>query len=141
VSRSAGFAFLAILAFVGAALIGPPEPATATAARKHTKKRQRPAAPLNFDARLPVLGTRLTEFPAGERKSLAEKACLTCHSTDMVRQQRLNEKQWTAEVNKMAGWGAEVPEAQKASLVAYLVEHFGPGNDKFQPVVARPVGR
>ncbi len=71
-------------------------------------------------------------------KAVADQACLRCHSADMVRQQRLTEKQWTAEVTKMAGWGAAVPEDQKAALIAYLVEHFGPDNDRFQPVVARP---
>jgi hypothetical protein len=38
----------------------------------------------------------------------------------------------------MSGWGAVVPEDQKAALIAYFVEHFGPDNDRFQPVVARP---
>jgi hypothetical protein len=59
----------------------------------------------------------------------------------MVRQQRLTEKQWTAEVTKMMRWGAAVPEDRKDALVAYLVEHFGPDNDRFHPVVTRPVGR
>ena len=136
-NRSAGFAFLAVLAFVGAALIGPPD----TAAAKSSKKSRKKPAVADFDPSLPVLGTRLTEFPAGAAKSVADKACLECHSADMVWQQRLTEKQWTASVNKMVGWGADVPEDQKAALVAYLVENFGPNNDKFQPVIARPVGR
>ena len=135
-NRSAGFALLAVLAFVGAALIGPPDAATAKSS-KHRKKK----AAVNFDQSLPVLGTRLAEFPPGASKSLADKACLECHSADMVWQQHLTEKQWTGEVNKMIGWGSEVPEDKKEALVAYLVENFGPGNDKFQPVIARPVGR
>ena len=87
---------------------------------------------------LPLVGTQLGELPAGPMKAVADQACLRCHSADMVRQQRLTEKQWTAEITKMAGWGAAVPEDQKAALIAYLVEHFGPDNDRFQPVVARP---
>ena len=136
-NRSAGFAFLAVLAFVGAALIGPPD----TAAAKSSKKSRKKPAVVDFDPSLPVLGTRLTEFPSGAAKSVADKGCLECHSADMVWQQRLTEKQWTATVNKMIGWGAEVPEARKAELVAYLVANFGPDNTKFQPVVTRPVGR
>ena len=27
------------------------------------------------------------------------------------------------------------------ALVAYLVKHFGPDNDRFQPVVTKPLGR
>lgn len=94
-----------------------------------------PAPPPAGD--LPVLGTELGSLPDGPMKPLADQACLHCHSADMIRQQRLTEKQWTAEVTKMAGWGAAVPDDQKAALVAYLLEHFGPDNDRFQPVAAR----
>ena len=90
-------------------------------------------------AELPALGTVLGSLPDGSMKGLADQACLHCHSADMIRQQRLTEKQWTAEVKKMVGWGAVVPEDQQAALVAYLLEHFGPDNDGFQPVSAQPV--
>jgi len=136
-SRSAGFAMLAVLAFIGAALIGPPE----TAAAKSSKKKKTATAPVNFDKNLPVLGTKLSELPDGPSKALADKACLECHSADMMWQQRLTEKQWTATVTKMVGWGSDVPDDKKGALIAYLVENFGPDNDKFQPVITRPVGR
>ena len=92
-------------------------------------------------ASLPALGTRLGQFPAGPMKSVADQACLNCHSADMVCQQRLTQKQWSAEVTKMIGWGAVVPEERKDALVAYLLQNFGPDNDRFRPVVARPLGR
>jgi hypothetical protein len=93
------------------------------------------------DEPLPVLGAELGAFPAGAMKTVADQACLRCHSSDMVRQQRLTEKQWTAEITKMAGWGAVVPEDQKDALIAYLVQNFGPDNDRFRPVVTQPLGR
>ncbi len=114
---------VAVLLAAGAALVG-----------------QSPPAP-EETATLPAVGTELGELPAGAMKPVADQACLHCHSADMIRQQRLNEKQWTAEVTKMVGWGAVVPEDQRAALVGYLVEHFGPGNDGFHPVEARPLGR
>lgn len=86
---------------------------------------------------LPELGTQLAPLPRGPGKALAEKDCLRCHSSDILRQQRLTEKQWTAVINKMIGWGSEVPELQKAALIAYLTQHFGPDNDHFIPVAAR----
>jgi hypothetical protein len=89
---------------------------------------------------LPVLGAELGELPAGTMKPLADQACLHCHSADMIRQQKLNEKQWTAEVTKMVGWGAAVPEDKKSELVAYLLKNFGPENT-WQPVTTRPMGR
>ena len=90
---------------------------------------------------LPELGTELGQFPPGPMKVVADRACLHCHSADMVRQQRLTEKQWTAELGKMTGWGAVVRDEEKDALVAYLFKHFGPDNDRFRPVLARPPGR
>jgi|GEM_PF-887769 len=87
---------------------------------------------------LPVLGTQLGQFPAGPMKEVADQACLNCHSADITLQQRLTEKQWTAAVEKMVRWGAPLPEDRKDALIAYLVEHFGPDNDRFVPVAARP---
>ena len=130
-------AALALLAAAAVSLSA----ASAAAKPKKKKASQATASRVDFDAKLPVLGTRLSEFPPGEGKAIADSACLACHSTDMVRQQRLTEKQWTASVTKMVGWGAEVPESRRAALVAYLVKNFGPENTSFEAVVTRPVGR
>jgi hypothetical protein len=138
VKRSALFSFLALAALLASAVLD--QPVTAKT-RKKNRGRKPAAAAASFDARLPVLGTHLSEFPPGAAKPVADQACLSCHAADLVWQQRLTEKQWTASVNKMIGWGADVPEARKAELVAYLVANFGPDNTKFQPVVTRPVGR
>ena len=83
---------------------------------------------------LPVLGTRLSEFPAGEGKLFADKACLQCHGTDLPRQQRLTEKQWTSVVEKMMRWGAAVNPDDKNALIGYLSAQLGPNNDAFVPV-------
>jgi len=136
--RAPFFAFLAVAALLACAFFDQP---AAAKPRKKSRRHKPAAAAANFDTRLPVLGTHLSEFPPGAAKPVADQACLSCHAADLVWQQRLTEKQWTASVNKMIGWGAEVPEARKAELVAYLVSNFGPDNTKFQPVVTRPVGR
>jgi len=140
VRRGALLALLAFGAFVAFSFLADPV-ASAKASKKSRKGKAKSAAVANFDTKLPVLGTRLSEFPAGPGKALADQACLNCHSADMVWQQHLTEKQWTANVTKMIGWGAEIPDAQKDALVAYLVANFGPENTKFAPVVSRPVGR
>ncbi len=125
---------LALLPWLGEAF------AASGKARRKRRTNPKPAV-AQFDARLPVLGTRLAEFPAGAAKEVADQACLNCHSADMVWQQRLTEKQWSSEVNKMIGWGTAVPENKREALIAYLVQNFGPDNERFQPVVTRPVGR
>jgi hypothetical protein len=86
----------------------------------------------------PLLGTVIAPFPDGPGKAIADQACLNCHATDIVRQQKLTERQWTANLTKMIGWGAEVPENRKDELVRYLVANFGPGNTGFRPIIVQP---
>ena len=91
---------------------------------------------------LPQLGTRFATLPPGKGKAAVEAACYTCHSADLLVQQRLNEKQWTAAVDKMIRWGAVVDEKDKAAMIAYLVKNFGPDNKvtfrKVKPLSPRP---
>lgn len=77
---------------------------------------------------LPQLGTQFATLPPGKGKAAVEAACYTCHSADLLVQQRLNEKQWTASIDKMIRWGAVVEEKEKAVMIAYLTKHFGPDN-------------
>jgi mono/diheme cytochrome c family protein len=81
---------------------------------------------------LPAAGTQFKQLPAGTGKAEVETACFTCHSADLLAQQRLNEKQWTAAVEKMMRWGANVPPEKKSVVIAYLLKNFGPAN-KFSP--------
>jgi hypothetical protein len=92
-----------------------------------------------FDPKLPALGTKFHSLPAGSGKALVEASCFPCHSADILVQQRLTEKQWTAAVDKMIRWGAVVKESDKPAIVAYLAKHFGPDN-RFTPVRTRPAG-
>jgi hypothetical protein len=92
-------------------------------------------------ADLPFAGTEIPLLPPGAGRGLAQTNCLACHAPDMILQQRLTETQWRAEVDKMQRWGAEIRDEDKADLVLYLVAHFGPDNERFTPIVARPETR
>jgi DMSO/TMAO reductase YedYZ molybdopterin-dependent catalytic subunit len=46
--------------------------------------------------------------------------CVVCHNDDVIRQQRLTRAQWTAEINKMTGWGARIDDAGRNALLDYL---------------------
>lgn len=94
---------------------------------------------VSFDHNLPVLGTKFHSLPAGNGKQLIEASCFPCHSADMLVQQRLTEKQWTAEVEKMIRWGAIMKENDKPAAIAYLSKNFGVTN-KFTPIRTRPAG-
>lgn len=53
-----------------------------------------------------------------------KSACLGCHDESMMRQQRLTRAQWDRELNKMAGWGAELPTDQRERILNYLSGQF-----------------
>ena len=55
-----------------------------------------------------------------------ERACQTCHQLDLVQQQRLTDAQWAGVLDKMARWGAVLPEGQRAPLAAALAQRYGP---------------
>jgi hypothetical protein len=93
----------------------------------------------SYDPNLPVLGTKFHSLPAGSGKRQVEASCFPCHSADMLVQQRLTEKQWTAEIDKMIRWGALMKESDKPAVIVYLTKHFGPAN-KFTPIRTRPAG-
>ena len=50
--------------------------------------------------------------------------CLICHGEEMAANLRLSTNQWTAEIDKMVGWGSPLPADQKGSLLAYLTSSF-----------------
>lgn len=81
---------------------------------------------------LPLIGTKFGVLPEGKGKTVVESRCFACHSSDMLLQQRLTEKQWTAEVEKMTRWGAAVTNDEKPVLIAYLAKHFGVDNKSFK---------
>lgn len=87
---------------------------------------------------LPMPGTQFKQLPQGKGRAEVESACYTCHSADILVQQRLTEKQWTATVEKMIRWGATVPESDKSVVIAYLAKQFGPAN-RFVPVKTAPI--
>ncbi len=90
---------------------------------------------------LPAVGTKFHPLPAGNARPLVEASCFPCHSADIIAQQRLTEKQWTANIDKMIRWGAEMKESDKAEIIAYLAKHFGPQNKSFSPIATKPIGR
>jgi hypothetical protein len=87
---------------------------------------------------LPQPGTQFHELPKRPGRAEVEAACYACHSADLLVQQRLTEKQWTAAVEKMMRWGAPLEESKKSVVIAYLAKNFGP-NNKFRPIAVSPV--
>ena len=58
-------------------------------------------------------------------RALIASSCLSCHTDEMVAQQRLTAKQWDKVVKKMHGWGAPVEPENVDALIAYLAATYG----------------
>lgn len=79
-----------------------------------------------------------SHFAAGSRASstkgladdagigIVKSACLICHESDLIVQQRLSRAGWTREVDKMIRWGADVEPDEKQILIDYLSKHYPP---------------
>ncbi len=58
---------------------------------------------------------------------LVANNCLSCHSQDMLAQQRLTAAQWAKVVTKMHGWGAPMEDQKEIDAVAaHLASLYGP---------------
>jgi hypothetical protein len=66
------------------------------------------------------------ELPAGPAQAKLTTACLECHESRIILQQRLSKGAWTKEVDKMIKWGAVVDPADRDSFIEYLSTNFPP---------------
>ena len=83
------------------------------------------AAPSLPPAALTLLRSRAEELVAAN--------CLSCHSSEILRQQRLTGGQWEKVVRKMAGWGADLTAEETTVVAAYLAAEYGPDAGTFEP--------
>ncbi len=61
--------------------------------------------------------------------------CAVCHTTDLIVQQRLPEDRWTATVEKMVHWGADLTKDEAAVLLQYLTARYHPGAPDHLPSI------
>jgi hypothetical protein len=73
-------------------------------------------------------------LPAGTIQAKVNTACAECHDTGIILQQRLSEKVWSKELDKMIKWGALVDPAERAAFIKYLSTSFPPDKPS-DPVV------
>ena len=52
--------------------------------------------------------------------------CTQCHNASRITEQHLSRQEWSTELDKMVGLGAEVPDSDRAALLTYLSKNFGP---------------
>ena len=67
------------------------------------------------------------ELPAGALQAKVRTACTECHDSRIIMQQRLSNKAWSKEVDKMIKWGAVVDPNDRNAFIEYLSTNFPPG--------------
>ena len=72
------------------------------------------------------------QLPAGAAKETAKAACLSCHDSRIIVQQRLSKPAWTKEVDKMIKWGAEVDPKDRDALIDYFSANFSPDQAAYE---------
>jgi cytochrome c5 len=65
---------------------------------------------------------------ADDGAKIVAEVCSTCHTAKMrpLDKLRLNRDEWREAVERMIGYGAEVPKEKMPGLLDYLARTFGP---------------
>jgi hypothetical protein len=86
-----------------------------------------------------VLCPQSADLPPGPLQAKMRTACLECHDSRIIVQQRLGKAAWTKEVDKMIKWGALVDPADRDAFIEYLSANFPADNAPYvAPKTARP---
>jgi cytochrome c5 len=77
-------------------------------------------------------GGGTSEDPAAEEsvgidgETLLQERCTECHGLERTTSKQKTQAEWEETVTRMVGKGAELSEDEKAVLVDYLAETYGP---------------
>jgi len=87
---------------------------------------------------VPVLRPQSADLPTGPLQAKMKTACLECHDSGIIVQQRLGKVAWTKEVDKMIKWGAVVDPGDRGAFIEYLSENFPADKEPYEaPRAAR----
>ena len=73
---------------------------------------------------MPGLRAQSADLPPGPLQAKMKTACLECHDSDIIVQQRLAKAAWAKEVDKMIKWGALVDPGYRDAFIEYLSTNF-----------------
>jgi len=65
-------------------------------------------------------------LPPGPMQAKIKAACTQCHNAARVTEQHKSRKEWSEQLDKMVGLGADVPDDERAAFLDYLTKNFGP---------------
>src|SRR4030088_640824 len=65
-------------------------------------------------------------LPPGPMQAKVKAACTSCHNTTRITEQHLSRPEWSAQLEKMEGLGAVIPDEDREGFLNYLTKNFGP---------------
>ncbi len=78
---------------------------------------------------LSIFSLRLRNAAADEAEKVFEQNCTRCHNPDTikdkVKDKPLSREEWKDVIERMKGYGAEVPDGKDAELIDYLMRTYG----------------
>lgn len=101
----------------------PPPPASASQATSASA-----SASASAPSQIPSAAPGLSE-PAAH--AMIANNCLSCHTGEMLAQQRLTAAQWSKTVKKMHDWGSTVEPENIEPLAAYLASKYSPSTPPY----------
>ena len=66
------------------------------------------------------------QLPDGEGKKILETKCTVCHDLSQVTSMHLSKDDWGEIIKVMVASGADLQDAEIATLLDYLAKNFGP---------------
>ena len=63
---------------------------------------------------------------SGDGAALLEERCTVCHGLERTTQAQKTSEEWEQTVTRMVGMGAQLTEAEQATLVEHLAATYGP---------------
>jgi mono/diheme cytochrome c family protein len=64
------------------------------------------------------------ELPPGVGKAIVQRACTTCHNTEMITRKHATPAEWSATVDEMVNRGAELSDEEIPTVSQYLAASF-----------------
>jgi hypothetical protein len=65
-------------------------------------------------------------LPPGPMQAKIKAACTQCHTASRITKQHMSRQEWDAQLDKMIGLGANVPDSERKAFLNYLTKNFGP---------------
>jgi hypothetical protein len=76
-------------------------------------------------------------LPPGPMQAKVKAACTQCHNASRITEQHMTRQQWSAQLKKMEGLGAVIPESDRNGILSYLTRNFGPAKSGAKPVAKK----